>query len=259
MNEIDYLNLNKIIGSQRQMSDANVLRHFEEMHKERIYTWIELLGENAWKDQLIESIRLEVHRYDEPSRFLSRVWELYVATQLIDNGCDILGYEIDNPKKNKKIDFHISKNSVNFLVECKLWYGDQEAYDRELNVVGDFVEKVSFDHHLLNIKNDSGVQADGFDVPAMIAFCMVNMTCNTTKLGNLMRIPSAEDFDDAGKVAQVERNIHAIWHSSNHFLWWPEKTKERSFVLYHPRESDPGLVSVINEFDLFTDISYIVR
>lgn len=266
-----YLMLDGLKAYQNKYVFGNVMNHLKEENIEKIYEWYDFISDQSWRDKwakdyvsntkgLLDGFPKDPNLHVQ---FLSRTWELHVAVELIKQRCEIVGYEVENKVDKKLADFLVRKNDNLFIVECKLKYGSEEKIKEVfkpfmggLGLTSGFHRQRPHDLIMLNVKKEVGDKVKNFEHPVMVAFCMIDdAVISEIRDG---KIPDTCDFADIQNVAKTENNVHAIWHCSNYCQWWPENTRMKSFVLYDPKSADSDLVNVIQELELFEDLSSLV-
>ena len=275
----DTLNLKQIYKYQTKDKVSNVLNSMTDEQISRIHEWFNSLSNEQFKKRIERKIAQQINnlpdRFDTPSEFLSCIWEMYVASELERKGCKILDYDVESHSGSKKPDLLVLMNGTEFVVECKLRHGSQLKHDEKFRAGEEIVDLISkgaireaqskiefktvdgraLEDFVLSSKEEASQQTKSVDRPAILALCNVNQA-DSFNVGP-GEIP--DRFVDPIKLAEPEGNIFAIWHCANHFIWWPEHTKNRSFVLYDGDTISTDFKAVIQTLDLGRDLSELIE
>jgi len=272
----DALNLKRILKYQDTIGAANILSSLADEHINNINKWFQSLPEKNYKRRIEKRIIQEMenipNRIDFPSEFLGCIWELYVLVVLTKQDYEILEY--DNTSNLKSPDLIVRKNELEFAVECKLSYGAQRSLNERFEAgerlakfvsegktqeaVGEFefeaVSNSALEDFILEKKEKASEQTEHLDMPAILALCNVNLT---KPLGiGPGDIPSR--FVDPVALTKPIGNLVVIWYCANHFVFYPQHTKQRSFVIYDNDCVDSTFKEVLRQLNLGRDISNLV-
>lgn len=279
MTNKDTLNLKRIYKYQTKGNVSNVLNSITDEHISRIYEWFNSLSNENFKKRTERNIAKQIkylpNRFDTPSEFLSCIWEMYVVSELEHKGCKIIDYDMEAKSGGKNPDLLVLIDGSEFVVECKLRHGSQVKRDDEFRAGERIVDQIlkgkknqavkelqfktvdgrALEDFVLSSKEEARQQTITSDKPAILALCNVN---HVESFGvGPGEIPNR--FVDPVKLAEPEGNICAIWHCANHFIWWPEHTKKRSFVVYDREAISSNFRDVIQKLDLGRDLSDLVE
>lgn len=234
---------------------ANVLHNkiFKSEHIQRIEEWFNSIPTSKWKNRLAQKMRslTKTIHHRNPSELLSHLWELYVAYELISRDCTI--HDLARDKAKKSPDYLVSKDGVDFVVECKLSYGQQEKISYRRNRIGPFLEVKGdeLENFLAPWIEAASQQTCSVKQPAVLAFCDVNSLVHKGVAPH--ELPSKF----SGNLLP-NRNLTAVWYCTNHFIWWPWNTISKSYILFNGEQIDPEFQNCLLDlnFGQKTEIPY---
>ena len=226
---VDPLGLRRIFEMQDQITnDKNLFRKqtFNEVHVSRIETWYESIPSCTWKTKITSQIKGQVQSiHTQPNDLLGLIWEIYVAYELVSEGCEIR--DIGREQDETQPEFIASKDNIEFLVECKFVRGSlKESHNQGFVEVTKSARK--YRRGTVQTKTrKASKQLGGLDtsIPGLMAFCDVNFD-------KMKGVPPHGFPMYMTDVLKPEENLHAIWLCTNNFLEWPENTTEKSWLIH---------------------------